>query len=518
MWLTLSDDTIQRLAPSLKKFEGCDIVDVNPGIGLFSSRLHDLLRPRTHILMDDDEQLYGPVLRRHVQTDPKSYQYLPVSGMIWNNLDGLHDNGFLPNQKRHAPGDPALNQRNNTLLLVANLGYHPPRPSRGFASIAALMIHQLISSIRHQSGVQRYGQVRMLIWMQDREKKQILPRSNLHRRKSSVEVEISCEDIVEVVGSGEHIDATRRDHSIDLEVAHRVRSRMDTNNIITPSQRQTELQKELEALSSKDGQCPQDSGAMSKPFNNEIQSSNTRASSVAQSNARRGKNLSIKLEKLLAEYDKLIAQYKVDFTKPGANKDQLLDTLSHKIAAWSSSLDIGYWDHAKFMASFADRLLARRDVPVLAWDRRPYEPLVTSATEFYPEAPMALLDLQPKLPWPVLQSSKQVNHDTFEMILSGLFMVPTNSVVKGLKSLAPGADEWIVPRCPSLRDPIEGGCPHLDMLTIRMLSLKHLEDITKAWFAWPLAPSRFEMMRKYSSQAFDEDSGEGEALDDADWL
>lgn len=540
-YLTRLDDVINRLAPSLEKHRGCDIIDINPGVGMFSSKLHDFLRPRTHILMDDDEQLYGSGLRRYVDTDPMSYKYIPESGMIWNNLDSLHEKGMLPNQRRHLPGASDLYKPNDSLLLVANLGYHPPRKSQGFTSLATLMIHQLFDSINHQSGVQRYGQVRMLIWMHDREKKQILPRNNTLRRKTSIQVETACQGIIEVVGADKHVDHTRRDHSIDLAVAYRVQNDMHAENIATPSQRLTTLQRELETLSSDDMQCLQysrlpynaqrvydvnlrnfeEAHATLVPSQSEEISSLTSKPSPLESEQVKGwrqrvkssRKLYSKIEECLIRYDQLIAEHRLALHHTGADSKGLNKALHQEIAAWIPTKELSGNDYTAFVNAFADHLLARQEPPALAWDRRPYEPLLATSTEFYPEAPMALLDLQPRPPWLVFRDSNPTRYDTFEMILSGLWMIPTQSIIKALKSLAPGADDWIIPRCPSLSDAEFGGCPNLNLLSVRMLNLRHYKDIIEAWLQWPLAPSRFEMMRKYSSQGFDEDGGESEPSD-----
>ena len=39
---TLVDDLLQRLGPSLACHRSCDIIDINPGAGVWSAKVHDM--------------------------------------------------------------------------------------------------------------------------------------------------------------------------------------------------------------------------------------------------------------------------------------------------------------------------------------------------------------------------------------------------------------------------------------------------------------------------------------------
>lgn len=153
---------------------------------------------------------------------------------------------FLPHQEILPPGDPRLEQPNNTLLLVANLGYYPKKSYRGFPSISKLVQYQLLNAARAHSLVHKYGLVRMLIWMPDDEKHSILPKSVVSRKKGAVQAEITCSEIAEIASSTHLTYMGRREHSIDLESSLSAIENMNRAGVITPEGREHPVH--LEAL------------------------------------------------------------------------------------------------------------------------------------------------------------------------------------------------------------------------------------------------------------------------------
>ena len=215
---------------------------MNPGAGLWSSKLHDALKPRSHILFEPDFELYKPFLQPLLDKRGSKYKLVPKSGILWDNLNLVKSKKYLPDQEVLARGDPRLEKSNESLLFIANLGHYPSKAYQGFSSISALMVHQLLSAIRTHSIFQEYGLVRMLIWMHDKEKKVPYPRVISHRKKFSIEAEISCENIFEIAGSDEFASRFRREHGLDLDGARSILKRMTDANIETPSARMGKLQ------------------------------------------------------------------------------------------------------------------------------------------------------------------------------------------------------------------------------------------------------------------------------------
>jgi transcription factor 1 len=238
------------MKPSLEKHIGCDILDLNPGPGIWSSTLHDFLKPRTHILMEPDHAFYKPLLQPLIDAEGSTYKFIPKSGVVWASLQEALSSELLPHQEVLQNGDPRLEAPNDTLLLVANLGYNPRKPYRGFPSITNLVLHQLLSAARSHALVHKYGLVRMLIWVDNEEKKMVLPRTIQLRRKAAVEAEVTCGHIAEVASSTDPA-GYMRDPNLDLESSIAVLGRMKDSRINTPKDRQGDL--EIEAAQSISG-------------------------------------------------------------------------------------------------------------------------------------------------------------------------------------------------------------------------------------------------------------------------
>lgn len=226
------------MKPSLLKHTGCDIIDVNPGAGIWSSAIHDLLKPRRHYLMEPDYELYGPLLQPLLDKEGSTYKLIPKSGAVWGQLNNILSPATLPDQVEYEAGDPRLDKPNDTLIFMANLGWHPRKSFRAFPSVSLLVIHQLLNAVRAHSLFHRYGLIRMLVWFSNEDGKAVLPRNISQRRKVAIEAEISCSGIYEIASSTTENLRLRRDEDINVESSHKVLKRMEEAGITTPEGRE----------------------------------------------------------------------------------------------------------------------------------------------------------------------------------------------------------------------------------------------------------------------------------------
>ncbi|KAG8405810.1 hypothetical protein J3458_021741 [Metarhizium acridum] len=191
----LCGDVIRYIAPSLERHRGCDLVDLNPGAGVWSRKLHEILEPRKHVMMDLDAELYKPFLADLISKD--NVELIPKSGLVWKDLLEMLRTSLTEQRETTQKDTPS---RNDTLLVTANLSMFPKKAFHGFDSISSMILYQFISSISTSTLFQRYGLVRMLIWVNDEDKRRLLPRSINRRKKSAFETELSCEWVHEVAG------------------------------------------------------------------------------------------------------------------------------------------------------------------------------------------------------------------------------------------------------------------------------------------------------------------------------
>ncbi|KAH8687315.1 hypothetical protein BGZ60DRAFT_521978 [Tricladium varicosporioides] len=537
----LCDDVIDRLKPSLIKHIGCDIVDINPGAGLWSSKLHEFLQPRSHILIEPDVKLYEPLLQPLLSAKDSKYTLHPKSGVVWSHLEQVLTEEHLPFQKVLEHDDPRLHQQNNTLLFVANLAYVPKKGYKGFASLALLVLHQLMTAVRAHSLFHKYGLVRMLIWVTDDERRTQLPRHVALRKKAAVEAEISCRKISEIASSTKQGGLWLRNQQIEVDGTTKVIQRMDKNGIKVPDYRKSLMHQELlsnpplkehaggvvnknrigQAYLKELEQLENDfaTGKLDRYVDNSEKGKRLRQTKVSpewkrlthlrgvrSAEGRRIDTLSsittmqnemFKLEKELFSSDGGNEELKEKFEQARDTFKSALENITSKITREGVSSAIG-------------NERAMKD-ELFMYDRRDFEPLRVYEHEFYPEYELALLDFEPRTLWPILQEDYAANYDILEHIIASLMSFPGASLDEGLGRLWPGAKEWLLEDCAILTDPTQGGCLDLSLLPIRNVKMELFKGILESWLRWPWRPSRIDLLAKghmYEGSELDE-SGPG---------
>lgn len=514
------DHALQRLSPSLERHERCDIIDINPGVGLWSSKLHEHIKPRSHILVEPLYEYYRPFLEPLLaQTDSK-YRLADIKGLGLPSHESILEPGVLPLRKILTSNDS--DYANNSLLLVANVAYPRGAAHRIRVPQAQKWVHQFLTTIRDRSGFHVYGRVRLLLWTLDEDKSAILPRSVAHRQKLAVETEV-CSVTEEVAGADAAAGNGRRSLSLDIQSAKRVAQAMEKQNVETPSGREAVLHKMVTGIS--------DQGEPTEPvpvshhglrkWNDELEAlerdfregvfteyvdQSTPLTSLAhpaetkkgrkRSSPKRPKTpqwtrmntliRSISSQRNKDDIAENIAteQMEIDARQDTLNDPELSEdqrSLKRKeiddmTTQLQKKVEGGVKGFAEKVAFYVDdRRAAQQDPPLLQWDRRSAEPLVVDDAEFHPRLPLALLDIQPK-------SAKTAPN--FDLLLTSIFKRPKQPIRRTLDSLAPGAADALIPAIRGLRSMVNPG----DYST-RLLSPEMIDDLVNAWEKWPFRPS-----------------------------
>jgi transcription factor 1 len=524
---------LDRLKPSLQKHVGCDLLDINPGAGVWSSKLHDFLKPRTHILLEPDASAYEPLLKPLLDKPDSKYKLVRKSGIVWPHLESVLTEGDLPAQEVLKSGDPRLNEPNNTLLVTANLGYNPKKGFRGFESVAHLVVYQFIRAIRSHELFHRYGQIRMLLWIDDAEKKLILRRSIGRRRKQDIEFEALCK-IREIASSTDYLELDKeygkygRPITLDLEGTRQVMEKMKQHGIMTPKNRESltmeylaeydagKLDQSRKSARHKKFEKLYEAGELPETIVDEDGQTKPNPDWSALIRHRYHEGWKAKQEvhrtDLIEEYEALLIEQSRIFREDGSSPDVESQKIEfhRRYEKWQDRMDHLYLGERYGVRSIVDNIAAfKANPPLLPWDRREFEPLKVQPTEFFPEHPMALLDVQPSAPWPIFQEDPENSYHAFEYIIAPLFRAPAQNLPRALKSLYPGAFEAIVPECPSLTDPTKGGVFDVNNLLVKNLTIEMIQEICSAWMNWPFRPSKYEMIfQSGSSLAEDPDAYE----------
>ncbi|KAK8054786.1 hypothetical protein PG993_000013 [Apiospora rasikravindrae] len=519
----LCDDIISYIGPSLDRHKGCDILDIYPGAGVWSRKLNDYLQPRSHILMEPDATFYTPFLQDLL--DRPGTKLTPKSGMIWKDLNSVLTPEYLPHQKP-AP----QSYRNDTLLVTANISFHPRKRFMGFESIARLVQHQFLDAIRSGQLFQRYGQVRMLLWTRRDDKGSLIARSMQRRKRSAVDAELYCEYLHEVCGKpGPDSQWYVRDANLDRASAQFAAKRMRENGIVMPERRTPQEHKN--ALAELDEGNVVVPGAAPPTF---VRTYHETLSSLQEANEEQA------LEKDTDEHAMLrrlhwrdnsdVARFREVFQRQQAydaisqlrsattkgRKGKVMEKeLRQMETEWDDSFSrLPNSKRLDFLKCYDNMHLVRQTPPAMAWDRRAYEPLESWAVDFFPNVDCSLLDIQPRTVHPLLtQTGPNSNRaaDIFDLLTTALFMSSATSLSKLLDSIWPGAADWIIPRCKSLHDPKLGGKPvkcQFAGISPRALNDRQWQELLERWMEWPFRPEYQELLARSQDDSIGDDHEE----------
>ncbi|KAI1462944.1 S-adenosyl-L-methionine-dependent methyltransferase [Daldinia caldariorum] len=512
----LCDDVISYIGKTLRRHRGCDLIDIYPGAGVWSQKLHEFLDPRTHILMEPDEELYRPFLKPLL--DRPNTKLIPASGLVWRELNSVLTPEHLPHQP--APDAANLNQRNDTLLVTANIAFHPRKGFRAFTSIAHLILYQLIDSIRNSGLFQRYGLVRMLIWARCDDIHGLIPKVMQKRKKLAVETELYCEWVREVCGRDVPESVWfLRDSLIDESSNLTTWRNMQAKKYMMPANRASAglLEARRNAKSKKmliPGAKPPE---FKRPFLDVLDNlERTHATELFDKNSTQYKNMQTyrwranweakkyqTMFEMMKEFDAIHKLYKSGKASP--------EEIEAREKAWQSHVDT----HAKGLiqefGTYKDNLhFYRQKPPVLHWDRREYEPLALEPGEFFPNIECSLLDIQPKSVHPLLRQlgpNSSRAGDIFEVLLNTLVGHGTIPISQALDALMPGAADYIIPRWTSARDLNHGGVmckAKTAELTPRLLNARQWEQLLELWMEWPFRPEFHELVARTHDELGDE--------------
>ncbi|KAI1321519.1 S-adenosyl-L-methionine-dependent methyltransferase [Xylariaceae sp. FL0255] len=500
----LIDDIFDYIGPSLERHRGCDILELFPGSGLWSRKLHDRLEPRSHILMEPDIAFYQQFLQPLL--DRPGVTVVPRNGVIWKDLNSVLTDQYFPHQTLNKTGG------NDTLLVTANLAAHPAKNLYSFPSLTALVLHQFIDAISSHRLFHKYGRVRMLIWTRSDEKSAFIPRAAQKQRKQGIETELYCEWVHEVCGHDpSEPNWFARENALNEASAVATANRMLRAGLHMPAGREPLHYQTALPIAEEGGTGPipgQHPPSMNRKFLKELEgleASQTLEDDPELPLRRRGlryravayETRAKKMHRFSTELDAIRALHR--------NRAST-EEIKVQEAAWREKWQsIGDFTVREFQMHYDNLHVWRQSEPVLSWDQRAYEPLQIEPTEFYPNVPCSLLDINPKtLLHPLMTETGPGSSraaDYFEMMLRFLFNSPSKSVEGALTNLWPGALDHIMPLWTSLHDlsPGAGGfLPHLAHAgpTPRAINSKQWTELLELWMDWPFRPEFHELVAR----------------------
>ena len=522
--LIFPDDVIQRLAPSLAQHIGCTIIDINPGIGLWSSKLHDYLKPRNHILIESKQNVYLPFLQPLLDAPDSRYRLKDwTDKYVWQPKRYVEE-GLLHNAEGHGGLPPTTEQPNNSILIIANLAGQRHRAvgearATTFAHVKAI---DFSHAVRYRSGFQSYGPTRMLMWLSDEDKRPLLPRTVGYRGKASVYMEANVH-LEEIVGFPHASDAKiRREDALNVESSKRCAKRMQEKHIQIPLHRQPnpgdrrsglsdvsrswhrELQEleegfrggkfgqyeERQTAESIDGQLPRVTSRKAKTRDKKTLTVEYKRMMTLRGVAN-GQNVTIDRTNTVLKRQEEIDEIDLDLHRNDIKvfeQEEIIKALESKIQDFKDEIETSLTAKQVKTLYFLDddRRAFAMNPPLLMWDRRKAEPLSAEKDEFYAPGELALLDFQPKTTDQFPMTSEQSIY--FDLISTSLLGPGGQATLKHLKTVAPGAFDALVPQVPAIRDPRKGGRYDIDSVRARTVTPEMIHGLALAWDKWVFKP------------------------------
>jgi transcription factor 1 len=466
------------------------------------------VKPRRHILVEPERQLYNPFIEPLLSSSQSAYQHAASLAEVLDPESGLLR---ASQQEYHADIGSELN---TSLLVVANAtrrsGSGRKDDSNYAGAIGKHMLHGFYNSMFHhtQESLHRYGRVRMLAWLPDDDKASILPRTVASRGKQAVQWDLLA-DVSEVAGGSSYQQSNlsaRRHSELDIESERLVMQRTRSDPAKDAGSRQPPPATPIPVSFNLDEaglaamrELPNRPQWTDELF--ELEERYKKGEFTAES--KQGKRLRVLRNRRVTAYnghrrsmDIAQRQRLLDRSEVPSTFDVGEDVLSELKSSeeFTESLRT---DRAKLKREH--KLLVDKCIddqrafdhvpPVLAWDRREVEPLWAEKDEFYPSKMLALLDFQPRSNALLSRLDTPEKKLSFDHVTSALLQHPGRSIVQGLEQMVHDGLKQFLEKAPTLRDPRYGGTLDLEDFRIRSIPVELLVDLALAWETWPFRPA-----------------------------
>ncbi|KAF2717361.1 S-adenosyl-L-methionine-dependent methyltransferase [Polychaeton citri CBS 116435] len=570
----LCDDIIKYLAPTLEQHKGCTLIDVHPGAGLWSEKLHEFLKPKRHIFMEPEIK-YKPFLERLVDKQDSAYRLTELSGanstQYWNNYRTIfRDPDLWPGSIESLPlDDPKRREVNPEILLTGNLQRrYPTISTKDLERLPFLVLSHMAYGAFTNELIHRYGRVRQLWWVPSQIKAALFAHEAGDHALSTWSTGISLStQITEVAGSNmlerpkETLPRFRRRNVLQTRMSYDlVQQRMEEQHMQMPNGRSMiplnerrdlsrikidpesplsthlcklgDLDREVEAAVARFDKMKtlprSTSNAKDKNLWAELSETivfpqleghlipmrerNMAASAYLSLSVKA--DLMLRIIRLEANYDAYNA------ANPGHPNGDIRDVIVQLNKDYMQWI---YEETPATQAMIEDKIVAAEihswlPSPMFSQDRRRYEAFRISDKEVYPRVPMMLLDCLPtnrNMDIPDLAEPHEVV-TVMRMIVSVLYESTMSRVPAALDRLAPGAAQDLIPMAPDLTDPTKGGRWDPNSMRVKHLTIDMIEQLVKAWFEWPFRPPTEELMGMGNSEEadIDEEAADGEVEED----
>lgn len=160
------------------------IIDGYPGTGIWSSALHNEIKPANHILLEPLVQTQK-FLSKYVDPSKNTLKLFPEDPFRWGTYENIIEQGLFK------PISHPKTEINPHILFTCNLS----------SAQGEQLCVQYLNCILNRNWLQRYGRVRMLLWVRYSTITKLMARAGTKpRARVGVQTE-ACSDTKVIIGN-----------------------------------------------------------------------------------------------------------------------------------------------------------------------------------------------------------------------------------------------------------------------------------------------------------------------------
>lgn len=481
---------------------------------MWSQKLHNVLQPRRHVLVEPDFSSYADHLSPLIDQKDSKFRH---TALLEDAYDP--DKQFLSDYS--AKGENRL-QSNSSLLMTVNLSGGHLKTALYKGTPARKFFDDLQWSLwRKRNNIHRYGLIRVLAWVSDDEKDAYIPRTVTARRKQAVMLEASS-FIQELAGASgtNRLTSYRKWREIEVEDLDRVAALEEAAGLLPNTRRPKAPPPDLfsidptpEAL--RTGDFVSDAAWVSEflKLDNKLRTEQPEWYTKITSGELRWRHMRDHEQQDQHKWRTLLRTASTQHTTH-MNAVELVLEQRDLETKWRRMLASGALKprserHLKKQAedlrsrisklSRTNRIFAEKAIddfraldmtpPVMSWNQRRMEPVLVHAGDFQPvDKALALLDVMPRTDFFTrLETLDKMVF--FGHVVRSLWLNSSKSVYDALKTpVHEGVDEF-VKTIPQIHDPTKGGWYDLSALRVRSLPADVVVEIALAYTRWPFRQS-----------------------------
>lgn len=522
----------------------CDIIDINPGPGVWSRVLHDVLKPRRHVLVEEDRAQFAQFLDPLLQQDGSRYVMAPdVTSALDHEQDFLSAelrSKFDGSQPRMAATSGKLSDE---LILTANYSGRMIRNRRYIGDPAKFYLQQYWQSIWDYSRVplSKYGLVRLIAWVPEHDKQAIVPRSVMLRVRQALNLEIHY-NIQEVACSfpynGEALHKYSKAYSAEMYRRARLERLCKESGYVVPPGRELPppeppsyhyepLEENFEALLALKTRPPRvdrfielhqtlkevqpdwlelytrhtaNHGRFIKRFHKTLENG---AYMAHMTRMRVYHSNHVRTEKLVERqmgFERELYHDRIQHPDDEERYQRNIARLRPELDQIKAITDKLPREKSGAFLKLLDDY--RADLhQVLSWNAHTRNPLLTERSDFFGGPMLSLLSFEPLVP--VISRVSTADSHIYLNYLTYMVSDSDAEPVSARLALLLGSREAatdFVKEVPSLFDIAKGGWHNLDELRCRTMSRDHFLDIVRAWEQWPARPDTADLVAQMRSR------------------